>query len=127
MDLLEYLPKYAISFTYFFAGDEEIFLQTYLLKSFAGKYLPIENRIYKYRLSRTRRCIENACMQYLAHAGKFFTIHAQPTTVDSIVKATVSLISSSIKMNDSRNGNIRYYDSNYTDNENKITRQSTFL
>jgi hypothetical protein len=39
-------------------GDEAYPLKTYLMKPFARKDLSYEERVFNYRLSRTRRCVE---------------------------------------------------------------------
>jgi len=41
-------------------GDEAYPLKTYIMKSFARKGLPCEERALTYRLSRERRCVECA-------------------------------------------------------------------
>ena len=41
-------------------GDEAYLLKIYLMKPFARKDLSCEERVFNYRLSRARRCIECA-------------------------------------------------------------------
>lgn len=45
---------------YYFVGEEAFPLQINLMRPFGGKNLSNEERIYNYRLSRARICIENA-------------------------------------------------------------------
>ena len=41
-------------------GDEACPLKTYLMKPFARKHLSCEERVFSYRLTRARRCVECA-------------------------------------------------------------------
>lgn len=41
-----------------FVGDEAFGLSTHLLRPFSGTHLPIEKRVFNYRLSRARRYVE---------------------------------------------------------------------
>jgi len=41
-------------------GDKALPLKTYLMKPFAGKDVSREERVFSYRLSQARRCVECA-------------------------------------------------------------------
>jgi len=45
---------------YFIIGDDAFPLQRRIMKPYSGKDLHRKERIFNYRLSLTRRCIENA-------------------------------------------------------------------
>lgn len=45
---------------YFFVGGAAFPLKMYLLRLYPGTYLPNNNRIFNYQLSRAKRIIENA-------------------------------------------------------------------
>lgn len=47
-----------IPIPYAFVGDEAFGLSTNMLRPYAGKYLPVNKRIFNYRLSRARRYVE---------------------------------------------------------------------
>ncbi|XP_026821718.1 protein ALP1-like [Rhopalosiphum maidis] len=49
-----------IPMPYVFVGDEAFGLSTNMLRPYAGKCLPINKRIFNYRLSRARRYVECA-------------------------------------------------------------------
>ncbi len=86
------LPNTAKPVPYFFVGDEAFPLKTNLMRPYSGRNLPEDKSIFNYRLSRARRCIENA-FGILAIRWLIFTkvINAFPETVDKIILATVAL------------------------------------
>ena len=54
----KYLPSSNILLPYVLLGDEAYPLSPYLMRPFPRQDLNDENRIFKYRLSRARRCVE---------------------------------------------------------------------
>ncbi|KAK4885700.1 hypothetical protein RN001_001971 [Aquatica leii] len=75
---------------FYFVGDEAFPLQMNLLRPFGGKNLTHDKQIYNYRLSRARRCIENA-FGILASRFRLFhtTILKNPEHVGTVIKACV--------------------------------------
>jgi hypothetical protein len=69
-------------------GDEGFPLKPYLMRPYSGRGLPESKRIFNYRLSRARRCSENA-FGILAQRWRIFRrpIHAHPDSVEIYVKA----------------------------------------
>ena len=77
---------------YVLVADEIFPLKTWLMKPYAAKTLDEKKRIYNYRLSRSRRTIENA-FGILSARWRIFRrpIRASPATVEKIIKATTCL------------------------------------
>lgn len=77
---------------HFIIGDEIFPLKTWLMKPYPHKGLTVPQQVYNYRLSRSRRTIENA-FGILSARWRIFhrAIRADVTTVDLIVKAAVAL------------------------------------
>ncbi|XP_023711674.2 uncharacterized protein LOC111866708 [Cryptotermes secundus] len=75
-----------------FVADEAFALRENILKPFPCKDLTHEKQIFNYRLSRARRCAENA-FGVLAARFRIFhtTINMQPLKVNDIVMACVVL------------------------------------
>ena len=74
-------------------GDEAFALKTYLMKPYSRRLaLSTEEKIFNYRLSRTRRIVENAFGLMVMRFRIYRTpIYVNPTKVDKIVKATCTL------------------------------------
>ena len=88
----EPLPGDDRDMPYFLIGDDAFSLRTWLMKLFSARGLPDEERIFNYRLSRTRRVVENA---FGIIANRFgcllITMSQNPETVTSIVLAYCTL------------------------------------
>lgn len=52
------LPGSDIAVPFAFVGDEAFGLSTNLLRPYSGTHLPVEKRVFNYRLSRARRYVE---------------------------------------------------------------------
>ena len=79
-------------FPNFLVGDEAFPLRGYLMRPYPGKNLSLCQRIFNYRLSRSRRIIENA-FGILVAKWRIFRqpIAAHPARVEVLVKACVAL------------------------------------
>ena len=77
---------------YFFVADQAFPLTNYMLRPYPGTYLPLNQRIFNYRLSRARRVIENA-FGILATKFRIFRrpIVAKPDKVTKITEAACAL------------------------------------
>lgn len=80
------LPRTDRTMPCFFVGDEAFPLSTYLMRPYSGRGLDPEKRIFNYRLSRARRCIENA-FGILTSRWRVFRrpIAANPKQAENIV------------------------------------------
>eukprot|EP00794_Sanderia_malayensis_P002221 gene2221-2529_t len=88
-------------------------LKPWLMKPYPGRGLDEEQKIFNYRLSRAQHTIENA-FGILAARWRIFrqSIKANPTTVDSIVKACICL-HNYLRLTD----NARYTPAGFVDSE----------
>ncbi|XP_067947142.1 uncharacterized protein [Watersipora subatra] len=80
------------SIPYYLVGDEIFPLTSWLMKPWPGKNLSQEQQVFNYRLSRSRRTIENT-FGILCARWRIFRrpIHAKLDLVDLIVQACVCL------------------------------------
>jgi DDE superfamily endonuclease len=87
-----FLPNTAVKSPYVFLGDEGFPLKINLMRPYPSKKLSTEERIFNYRMCRSRRIVENAFGLWAARFRIFYTtIHADLDLADLIVKATVVL------------------------------------
>lgn len=80
------LPPTSTCMPCFFVGDEAFPLSTRLMRPYPGKELSVSQRVFNYRLSRARRCIENA-FGIMSARWRIFRrpIAAEPKHVENIV------------------------------------------
>lgn len=73
-------------------ADEAFPLKPYLLRSYPGRQLPMDMRIFNYRLSRARHVSENA-FGILSRRFRIFrrSLQVRPAVVDKVVKAACAL------------------------------------
>lgn len=75
-----------------FVGDDAFPLSTRLMKPYSGHYLPNDEKIFNYRLSRARRVIENAFGILTSRFLVFRSpIALHPKSVDKIILAAICL------------------------------------
>ena len=86
------LPGTNTKFPYCLIADEGFPLRDYLMKPFPHRKLPKPQKIYNYRVSRARRCVESG-FGIMANRFRVFLnpICLSPTKVDCIVQACCSL------------------------------------
>ncbi|KAH6945286.1 hypothetical protein HPB50_007748 [Hyalomma asiaticum] len=86
------LPGTGIAAPYAFVGDEAFQLRADFMRPFPSKNLEDTRRVFNYRLSRARRCAENAFGITAARWRILLrTINLLPKNVDYIVKAACVL------------------------------------
>lgn len=86
------LPNSDIKTPHYLVGDEAFRMTNYTMRPYPGRDLDDDKKIFNYRLSRARQCIENA-FGILGARWRVLDrrIGFQPVTVKSIVIATVCL------------------------------------
>lgn len=86
------LPGTEINVPHYFVGDEAYRMTNSLIRPFPGKHLGDQKRIFNYRLSRGRRCIENAFGILFNRWGVFQKpLRCKPQDADIIVLACLCL------------------------------------
>lgn len=88
----EYIPSTEIKAPFVILGDEAYPLKQYLLKPYSRQNLSNEERIFNYRLSRARRCIE-CSFGILVAKWRFLKTELQvnPENVDILVQCACLL------------------------------------
>jgi len=77
---------------YFLLGDDAFGLRTYMMKPFARRNMPRDERIFNYRLSRGRRIVENGFGILAARWRCLLTkMEQHPDTVKTIVSGCLCL------------------------------------
>ncbi|XP_077507599.1 uncharacterized protein LOC144118568 [Amblyomma americanum] len=86
------LPRSAAIAPYAFVGDEAFQLRTDFMCPYPSRHLDDKKRVFNYRLSRARRCAENAFGITAARWRVLLrAIPLRPENVDYVVKATCVL------------------------------------
>ena len=102
---------------YIFIGNDAFDLKNHLMKPNPFQHLSLEERVFNYRLSRTRRVIENASG---VAASRFRVLHRpiipKPITMISITKASVALHNFLMSLNS--NDNYSYCPPGFVDQDN---------
>lgn len=111
------LPNSDKVLPYVFVGDDAFGLKMHMMKPFPFQNLSLEERIFNYRLSRTRRIIENV----FGIATSRFRIFRRPIiakveTVASITKAVVVLHNFLMSLKSTKD-KCSYCPSNYVDQD----------
>ncbi|XP_075530160.1 uncharacterized protein LOC142563494 [Dermacentor variabilis] len=89
---LSWLPGSATNAPYAIVGDEAFQLREDFLRHYPARQLDDEKRFFNYRLSRARRCAENAFGITAARWTILLrTIHLKPKNVDFVIKAACIL------------------------------------
>ncbi|XP_068242362.1 putative nuclease HARBI1 [Palaemon carinicauda] len=88
----EPLPNDDQPVPYHVVGDDAFALRTWMMKPFSSRSHVLRERIYSYRLSRSRRVVENA-FEILCQKFRCFltTMHQHPDTINLITMCTCVL------------------------------------
>ncbi|XP_070550575.1 uncharacterized protein [Ptychodera flava] len=87
-----YLSGTSVKLPYMIVADDAFPIKEYLMKPYPHRNLPLERRVFNYRLSRARRVVENA-FGILASRFRVFLapINLPPETVEVVVLACCAL------------------------------------
>lgn len=105
---------------YVFLADDAVGLKPNLMKLYPDQYLPLDERVFNYRLSRARGVIENA----FGIAATRFRVFRRPITATEkkvvlITKAAVALHNFLMRLSQ-RNSSYCYCPASYVDQENPV-------
>ena len=109
----------ARNFLICFPGSDAFGLKPNLMKPYPDQYLPLDERIFNYRLSRARRVIENA---FDITATRFRIFHRPIIATENVIlitKAVVALHNFLIKLNEGTSS-YSYCPASYVDLENAV-------
>ena len=82
------VPNSAVTLPHVFIGDAAFSLKNNFMRPYPGRYLPLQQGVFNYRLSRARRTIENSFGILVARWRIFLRpIIAHP---DNVMKATLA-------------------------------------
>lgn len=95
------LPGSNTKVPYFFIGDDAFALKKNFMKPYQSQNLSEVERIYNYRISRARRCVESA-FGILAMRWRILErpIGLNPETIDNLIKTSICLHNFLSSMND---------------------------
>ena len=86
------LPGSTDTVPYVLVGDDAFPLKYYLMKPYPGRFLGDDQNIYNYRVSRARRCVENAFGILAVRWQMFYgMIQCDVVMAERLVKAAVVL------------------------------------
>ncbi|CAN7980448.1 unnamed protein product, partial [Ixodes pacificus] len=112
------LPQTSTKLPFVFVADEAFPLLTNLMRPYPKKDLKLKPRVFNYRLSRSRRVIENAFGILVARWRIFRQpIQGSEETLDAIVWACVNLHNYLRVWDESEQGERRYCPAGYADRE----------
>ena len=113
------LPNSTRVLPYVFIGDDAFGLKPHMMKPYPNQFLPIDQRIFNYRLSRARRVVENA----FGIATTRFRIFRRPIIaavekVVAVTKAVVALHNYLLSVSNAE-GAYQYCPRGYADGESR--------
>ena len=115
-------PDWSKLYPFVFVADDEFGLKLHMMKPYPNQNLPIEQRIFNYRLSRARRVIENTFGITTSRFRVFWRpIIATTEKVKSITKAVVALHNYLTKKRTKNNeNNYNYCPTSYIDRDTRL-------